>query len=530
MPRSAQTIIETRDGEGLRTAIAVAEGTIVALATGDVDDLLSRWRSSDTEHVRLDGVPHPAFIDTHNHLVLTSANELGVPMSARRSVTDILEGIRERAAITPAGEWIVTAADWHESLVAEGRLPWASELDAAAPDHPVLVQRGGHNGSASTAALHLAGIGASTPDLAGGVIVRDSRGVPQGPLQDEALVAVQRLIPAPAAERLVDGIDAVSARYRDHGIGVVRDAAVTVSGWGALRTAHQDGRLHVRTRAMIYSPASAIAAAGGIDAYLDGLEAQGVHPDAGDDMLRVWGLKILLDGGVEAAALAEPFADRPGFAGTLLADETETTAIVSGCVRRGWRVGAHAMGERAIQVFLDAVQATRAAGLAPAFGQVVIEHGALITAAQRHQAKEAGVPLTCQQALRDGLIGPFLHALGPARVARMFPWRSLLSDGVDVSAGTDHPIGPLDPLQSLIGMTTRRTRAGVLGDDEAIDRTSALRLYTAAGARLLGGGITGSLSVGSPADIVVWPIDLATASDGELTGASPVATWVAGRR
>ncbi|MBM7463652.1 putative amidohydrolase YtcJ [Microbacterium dextranolyticum] len=143
MPRSAQTIIETRDGEGLRTAIAVADGTIVALATGDVDDLLSRWRSSDTEHVRLDGVPHPAFIDTHNHLVLTSANELGVPMSARRSVTDILEGIRERAAITPAGKWIVTAADWHESLVAEGRLPWASELDAAAPDHPVLVQRRG---------------------------------------------------------------------------------------------------------------------------------------------------------------------------------------------------------------------------------------------------------------------------------------------------------------------------------------------------------------------------------------------------
>ncbi|RKS88493.1 hypothetical protein DEU37_2113 [Microbacterium sp. AG790] len=527
---SAETVIDIAGADGVRTAIAIVDGVIADIARDDVDAAVARWRGPQTDHLRLDGVAHPAFIDTHNHLMLTSANELGVPMAARRSIADIVDGIRERAATTPHGEWVVTAADWHESGIAEGRLPSAAELDAATADHPILVLRGGHNGSANGLALARAGIDASSPDIAGGIIARDGQRRPLGPLQDEALVAVQRLLPAPSEHDLVDGIDTVSARYRAHGIGVVRDAAVSVSDVAALRAAHRDGRLHVRTRAMILSPMSAIAAAGGIDAYLDALEAQGLHPDDGDDVLRVWGLKILLDGGVEAAALAEPFTDRPEFTGTLLGDTPATTEIVSACVRRGWRVGAHAMGERAIQTFLDAVDAARSARLVPAAGQVVIEHGALITGAQRRQARDAGVALTGQQALRDGLVGPFLHALGPDRVARMFPWRALVDDGVEISAGTDHPIGPLDPLQGIVGMTTRRTRAGVLGPDQAIERAEALSLYTTAGARLLGGGLTGALTVGSPADIVVWPVDLEAASAEDLAGMRPVASWVAGRR
>jgi hypothetical protein len=75
--------------------------------------------------------------------MLAARNILGVPVSNARDIAQVVALIRERAAQTPPGRWILTAADWHELQLAERRLPTAAELDAATADHPVLLQRGG---------------------------------------------------------------------------------------------------------------------------------------------------------------------------------------------------------------------------------------------------------------------------------------------------------------------------------------------------------------------------------------------------
>ena len=97
-----------------------------------------------------------------------------------------------------------------------------------------------------------------------------------------------------------------------------------------------------------------------------------------------------------------------------------------------------------------------------------------------------------RRALLDGLAPALVAAWGAARTAPIlslsFPWRELLDAGVDVSAGTDHPIGPLDPLRAIYGMVTRTTPAGILGVERAITRAEALALYTHAGAPVLGRG------------------------------------------
>lgn len=86
----------------------------------------------------------PAVEDTHNHLILAAQNSLLVPVDQAHTLAEMVELIRQRAARTPKGEWIKTSDAWHETNVQEGRLPTAQELDAATPDHPVLVRRGGH--------------------------------------------------------------------------------------------------------------------------------------------------------------------------------------------------------------------------------------------------------------------------------------------------------------------------------------------------------------------------------------------------
>jgi predicted amidohydrolase YtcJ len=511
-------------------ALAVRDGRIAATAGPDgTRDLLAAWRGPGT--VVLDGpglVVLPAFVDTHNHLMLAAQNILGVPASRAADIPGLVQLIRERAAQTPPGQWIRTAADWHELRLAERRLPTAAELDEATTDHPVLLQRGGHNGVLNSAGLRLAGIGRDTPDLEGGFIDRDAAGVPRGWVQDAALELAQRVLPPLPEQELIGGLGRASASYAAHGIGTVRDAAVTPAQWHAYLSAQAGGQLSVRCHAMIMSTPAAIAAAGPVDAYLDSLEEQGIKPGAGDGLLRVWGLKFVLDGGVEAAAMTRPYHDRPGYLGELMWDREALAAALAACARRGWPVGTHVMGDRAVATLLDAIGDARAQVPDAPAGMFAIEHGGLI-GGRIAQAVGLGVHVTVQQALLDGLAPAFLTAWGADRTAALFPWRELVDAGAWISAGTDHPIGPLNPLRAVAGMTTRATTAGVLGPEHAITRAEALRLYTVVGARFLGGATAGALVPGAPADLVAFTADPFSCPDEQLPGLSPAVTVIGGR-
>lgn len=529
MVETAELIVDART-DSTRDAVAVRDGKLVAVASDPdaVQALLSAWRGETTTVLEQHGVLAPLFIDTHNHLALASRNVLGVPMHDARTIADVLDRVRARAAQTPAGSWVITAADWHEMQLQERRFPTAVELDAAAPDHLVLVQRGGHNAVLNSAALAAAGVTATSADVADGYVARAADGTPTGLLQDGALTAMQSLLPEVAQEDLIKGIEVTSLTYRAAGVGAIRDPAVSVEEWRALQRARAENRLHVRAFSMIFSPAPLIAAAGSMDAYLDGLEAQGIHPDDGDDLLRLWGIKLVVDGGVEAAALREPYASRPDFTGTLLMTPDALADALRACVTRGWPVGTHACGDAGVDAFLNAVERNVNHGVQHEHGRVVLEHGALMDADQIARANALDVHITAQEALRDGLIAPLVEAWGRERAAAMFPWRELLDAGASVSAGTDHPISPLDPIAGVIGMTTRRTTLGVLGSKHACTRDEALELYTRAGAQLLGHDLTGTIAVGAPADFAVYPIDLHEASIEALDGVRPLLSVLAG--
>jgi predicted amidohydrolase YtcJ len=207
--------------DGPVAVLAVRDGLIAAAAGPDgARDLLAAGRGPGTVVLDDPGlVVLPAFVDTHNHLMLAAQNILGVPVSQAADIPGLVRLIKERAARTPPGQWIRTAADWHELRLAERRLPTAAELDEATTDHPVLLQRGGHNGVLNSAGLRRAGIGRDTPDLEGGFIDRDAAGEPRGVLgpehaitRDEALrlytVAGARFLGGAAGGALVPGAPA----------------------------------------------------------------------------------------------------------------------------------------------------------------------------------------------------------------------------------------------------------------------------------------------------------------------------------
>jgi hypothetical protein len=90
--------------------------------------------------------------DPHEHLLEAAKNTALVPVGQARSIAEFADAVRRAAEAAAEGQWVQTSIAWHESNLAEGRLPTRPELDAASPDHPVLARRGGHLAVASSTA------------------------------------------------------------------------------------------------------------------------------------------------------------------------------------------------------------------------------------------------------------------------------------------------------------------------------------------------------------------------------------------
>ncbi|WP_405970114.1 amidohydrolase [Streptomyces sp. NBC_00988] len=517
--------IHTRvPGQAPQRALAVRGDRIVALSPdpNGLDHLLGE---RTTVHDLPGATVLPAFDDTHTHLIYAALGAHDVPVHQAHDIPEFLDLIRQRAKVTPEGEWIRTTTNWQELNLAERRMPTAAELDRATDRHPVLVKRGGHNDIVNSYALRLAGITEDTPVPPGGVIGRDADGRLNGRLVDNALGLVERLVPAPDRARRIDGLRLASAQYAATGIGTVRDCAVTAEDYAVLLAAREAGALNTRVRALI--SALGMTSAAQVEDLLDVMED---WRDGSDPWLRVWGVKFGLDGGLEAGATEEPYACDHAFSGTLIWEPDALVEAVEAVVRRGWRVGTHAYGDRAVRTLLDVYERVLARNPGLPAGALVMEHGGLAGPEQRARAVELGIPVTIQQPLLHDTAEVEEGFWGPERVARLFPARGWIDLGAQVSAGSDFPVGQFGAMRSVYGMTTRQTVIGVKGPEHAITYDEALTLHTVNAARLCGDqDLRGTLAPGRLADLTVWDQDPAHCPSEALRDLNPVHTIVGGR-
>jgi hypothetical protein len=519
-------------------SVAVAAGRVLAL---DDDGLAAR------EVLDLRGrIVLPGFHDAHNHMSWfgMGLTELDLSPAAVSSLDDVYAAVARRARETADGDWIVGSGYDQNKL--GGRHPDRDGLEAAAPGRRVWLRHvSGHMCVVSGAVL--ADLGMAEPasgaaGVPGGTVVTDDAGRPTGLLQERAQELASGLLrPYPVAV-LADAIERAGTRYLSEGITSVTEAGIG-GGWigqspvelAAYQVARDSGRLPVRVELMVASDVLHAVGAHPDDGIELGLDL-GIRTGLGDDWLRIGAMKIFTDGSLigRTAAMTADYAGTPGSAtsggrGYLQADAAELTAAIIAAHRAGWQVAAHAIGDYAIDVALDAYAAAQARF--PRRGaRHRIEHFGVSRPEQVSRAAALGVVAVPQGRFASELGDGMLAAIEPGRHGWLYRQRSLLDAGLTLPGSSDRPVSNGAPLLGMHDMVNRRTGGGVpFNEGEAITAFEALRAYTAGSAYASRSeGVKGTIAPGMLADLVVLSDDpTAVAPDG-IAGIEVLATFVGG--
>ncbi|GMB80099.1 amidohydrolase [Shinella zoogloeoides] len=514
--------------EGISEALAVWQGKV--LATGSNADILD-LKGPSTEVIDLEGrFASPGLIDNHLHLIATgiAMGHVDATPAAAPTLAALMARISERAAATPKGAW-VRGRGYDQVKLDTGRHPTREDLDRAAPDHPVLLTRAcGHVSIANSRALELAGITEATPVPEGGVIgLTDGR--LNGLLAENAQNLVKAVMPEATTEELIDGIERGGRHLLSFGITSCMDAAVGhVAGFAEIQAyemAKLAGRLPVRVwLTLLGDPGVSIVE----DCWRAGLLS-----GKGDDMLRVGGVKVFLDGsaGGRTAWMTKPYEGEPDNIGVQMLPDEVVYAAVKDYHDRGYQMVCHAIGDGAIEQLITAYEKALAGNPDPD-RRHRIEHCGFSTPEQHERMKAAGILPAPQMAFIHDFGDSYIAVLGEERGLPSYPIGTWMRLGLKPSTGSDSPVCSPDPFPNLHAMVTRQTGKGtVMEASETLSREEALQAYTEYGAySQKAEGVKGRLVPGQWADIAVFDNDLLEApTDTILSGTRCLLTLLAGR-
>ena len=483
-------IITVKGRQPRAQALAIAEGRILAIGSNDEVKALATARS---RKLNMEGkTVLPGFIDAHSHPAKSGRQHLRMVACDSDSIEAIQAALRRRAAKTPANDWVFGF------LYDDGRTPHPitrAELDAAVPDHPVLVRhRGGHTIFVNSRAMELAGVREDTPDPQGGRYARDASGRHNGYVADYATAAFEKLIKLDyTRDDSREAVKLISKMLASKGVTSAGDATTSTDDLQAYQDARDAGELSTRVYCMMM-----------VDT-LDRMIAAGIHSGFGNEWVRVGPIKQFADGSISerSARLSQFYEGMPGYFGLLLESREELYENARKAHAAGWQLATHANGDVAIDEVLGVYEQVQSE-MPRRDPRFRIEHCTLVNASlvERMRALKV-IPVTF-----SGYVyfhGDVMHFYGEERTKNMFAMRTLIDAGLNPPDSSDYTASPPDPMMWMYSQVTRTDPRGhTWGANQRISVEEAICAGTINGAYAsFEENIKGSLEVGKLADLVV---------------------------
>ena len=474
----------------------------------------------------------PGFNDSHLHLLDVGRGLASVDLFGASGLADIAARCAAfvRAHAVPPGQ-AVYGNGWNQDLFAGPHaLPTRADLDAAVPDHPLLLDRVcGHIMLCNTAALRAAGITSQTPDPPGGGIDRGPGGEPNGLLRDNAVALVRPLLPAETPAACAGRWRAALAHAAAHGLTSVQTCDVRSRDWPTVLAAleeldAQDALpLRLTLQCAMDTPAD-----------LQALWDAGYRPGAHGKRWKIGPLKLFLDGslGARTAWLRGGYADAPGAHGLCCLPMAEALALARKADAAGMQVVAHAIGDGAMEEMLDIIETLNA----PRGGANPLRHGVVhcqVTApGQWDRLAALGAGALVQPIFLDYDHTIVTARCGAALAGTSYAFGDAVRRGLPVSYGTDAPVESLDPLRNLYAAVTRRPLSGGAPwqPQQAVTRAQALFCYTQGSAwQEFAEAEKGRLAPGFLADFTVLDRDYFTVPEADIPRLRVQATVTGGQ-
>jgi len=518
-------------GAGKRAEALAVRGDQI-LAVGARAEVM-KFKGPDTKIVDLGGhFVMPGFNDAHLHLASAGLEKMNVNLVGTRTLDEFRDRLRAKCDAVEPGEWVV-GEGWDETLWPVAALPSRWDLDEVSGQHPVYLGRvDGHIGVANTLALQLASITVASRQPEGGRIDRDETGTPTGILRETAQELVQSVIPKPTPEKRRQAIELALADLASHGITSAQD----FSHWENFpiyEELEREGKLTARISEWLP-----------FDEPIEDLNKKRDSHPLSDNMLHTGMLKGFMDGslGSKTAALLEPYRDDPRNTGLPQYDPAKLNAMTKERLLAGYQIGFHAIGDRAVQMaleaFAEAEKAGREAKPKPAEGatpgdyRLRVEHAQVTTPQQILRFRELRVIASMQPSHLLTDMNWAESRLGAKRAEHSYAWAEFLRRGVTLAFGTDYPVEPVTPFRGIYAALTRSSEDGRKSYYPAqklnIEQTIAAYTTGAAFAEFAEKQ-KGKLEPGMLADFIVLDQDITAALPTKILETRVLRTVVGGR-
>lgn len=517
-------------------AIAISGDRILAL--GKNSEILA-LAGPKTKTVDLKGrLTIPGFIEGHGHFLSLGRLKQQLDLTRAQSWEEIVQQVKVETKQKKRGDWIL-GRGWHQEKWiktpenASHGYPVHESLSRNSPDHPVLlVHASGHACLANAKAMQLAGVKASTPDPAGGKILRNDEGQPIGVFRETAQALIGRAYDRDTASRSPAEDDAQKKAALQHaareclskGITSFQDAGSSFEDVDFFKEQAKAGRLPVRLWVMLRASNAE---------YREKL-ARYRTVNSEHSFLTVRAIKCMADGalGSHGALLLKPYRDLPESTGHRVQSLTtiQETALLA--AKQDFQVCTHAIGDRANREILEIYQTQFRSHPNKTDWRWRIEHAQHLHPADIPRFGELGV-IASMQTVHCTSDAPFVvERLGEQRAkAGAYAWRSLVDSGTKIVNGTDAPVEDVNPLGSFYAAITRHPSQGMpFYPEQCLTRMEALRSYTLDAAyAAFEDQQKGSLTPGKLADLVVLSHDILTIPANDILKTQVEMTIIGGK-
>ncbi len=525
--------MHNRTGQVQQEAVAIKDGLVAAV--GSSNEVLA-MKTGQTELVNLKGRSLlPGFNDCHLHLIGHALTRTKVDLRHCASLDELVETVARfiRDNNLQKGEWVL-GWGWDQSLFADKKMPTRQELDRAAPDHPVSLMRTCcHINVANSIALQKAGIDKSPREIEGGTVEVDSRGIPTGILEENAMQLVIGLLPAFDKEKLKELITLATTDFAAAGLTSVQTDDLAFLGdkmaptlIEAYRELEVSGELPVRINLQ-----ALLQTEDELQSFLD----QGFRTGTGSDLFKIGPLKLLTDGSIggRTALLSSPYSDRPDIYGVSVLNKDELCSLVKLGHCSGLQVAAHAIGDAAIEMVLDAYRDALASCPAedPRFRVI---HSSIVSDELLQRYREQNVIADIQPLFVPSDFDLVDRHLGSERARWTYRWKDILQCGIATGCGSDCPVESYEPLLTVHAAITRQDKNGNPPEGwfpgQRLTLDEVLYIYTMGSAYCsFEESIKGSIIPGKLADLVVLSEDIGQVEPARILDLQVDLTMVGGK-